>query len=56
MNLSIEQREVLQRWLPLILVIGGVWLLARGIRNLFWTVFGLTWAFVWSGGWLLFWR
>ena len=56
MNLSIDQRETLQRWLPLVLAIGGAWLLLRGIRKLSGLLFGLAWVFAWSGGWLLFWR
>jgi hypothetical protein len=50
MNLSIEQRETLNRWLPTILVALGIWLLARGIRRAFWAAFGLAWVMYWTGG------
>lgn len=55
MNLSIEQRETLNRWLPTILVAVGIWLVARGIRRLFWTVFGLAWVMYWTSGRFPFW-
>ncbi|MEP6882785.1 MAG: hypothetical protein ABI866_12375 [Dokdonella sp.] len=55
MNLSIEQRETLNRWLPTILVIAAVWLLARGLKRLFWAAFGIGWVMVFSGGRFPFW-
>ena len=40
-------RSTLERYLPLLLAIGVAWLLARGLRNSFWTLFGLFWAVRW---------
>jgi hypothetical protein len=56
MILSVEQRETLHRWLPTILVVAGIWLAARGIKKLFWAVFGLAWAFHWAPGAFRFWH
>ena len=39
------QRETLDKYLPLILVALIVWLATRGMRKMFWTAFGLFWAF-----------
>jgi hypothetical protein len=39
------QRETLEKYLPVILAIAVAWLLARGLRKMFWTAFGLYWAF-----------
>lgn len=47
MNLSVEHRETLRRWLPVLLAALGAWLLWRGLKKSFWTVFGLAWAFWW---------
>ena len=47
-DLSASQRETLEKYLPLMLVALVVWLAARGMRRMFWTAFGLFWAF---GGW-----
>ena len=32
------------RYLPAVLAVIGVWLLLRGLRKSFWTLFGLFWA------------
>ena len=45
LELSSAQRETLQKYLPVVVVALLVWLAARGIRKLFWTAFGLFWAF-----------
>ena len=45
LNLSSAQRETLDKWLPLALVALLVWFAARGLRKVFWTAFGLFWAF-----------
>lgn len=50
MVLSAEQRETMQKWLPVILAIVGIWWLARGMKNMFWTAFGLFWAYHWAPG------
>ncbi|MEO5559901.1 MAG: hypothetical protein ABIO49_08715 [Dokdonella sp.] len=48
-NLSTPQRETLEKYMPVLLAIGVAWLLARGLKKLFWMAFGLFWAFHWSG-------
>ena len=50
MNLSFEQRETLSRWLPTLLAVAAIWLLARGFKRLLWTAFGIGWVIYWSGG------
>lgn len=50
MNLSIQQRETLHRWLPTILVAIAIWFVARGIKRAFWAAFGLAWVVHWTGG------
>lgn len=44
-------REVLEKYLPVLLAIAIAWLLARGLKKMFWTAFGLYWAFRASGFW-----
>jgi len=44
-ELSPNQRETLDKYLPLVLVALIIWLAARGMRKMFWTAFGLFWAF-----------
>lgn len=39
-----SQRDVLGRYLPAILALAAAWLLLRGLRKSFWTLFGLYWA------------
>lgn len=51
-TVSPSTRATLAKWMPILLAIGAVWLLARGIRRLFWTAFGLAWAFWWVVPWL----
>ncbi|GAA0703801.1 hypothetical protein [Dokdonella soli] len=48
-DLSSPQRETLEKYLPFVLAIAVAWLLARGLKKLFWTAFGLFRAFHWSG-------
>ena len=45
LDLSSVPRETLEKYLPLVLVAIIVWLMARGLRKMFWTAFGLFWAF-----------
>jgi len=52
-RLSPSNRTLIEKWLPVLLAVGVVWLLARGLKNLFWTGFGLFWAFWWTGHWFL---
>ena len=44
-DLSSGQRGSLEKYLPLVIVALLVWFVARGIRRVFWTAFGLFWAF-----------
>jgi hypothetical protein len=44
-ELSSGQRETLDKYLPLVIVALLVWVAARGFRKIFWTAFGLFWAF-----------
>jgi hypothetical protein len=44
-DLSSSQRETLEKYLPLVIVALLVWFAARGLRKMFWTAFGLLWAF-----------
>lgn len=43
-ELPASQRETLGKYLPAILAIIAAWLLLRGLRKSFWTLFGLFWA------------
>ena len=45
LNLAGVPRETLEKWLPLVIVAILVWFAARGLRKMFWTAFGLFWAF-----------
>ena len=44
-NLFPKQRDLLDKYLPWLLAGGAAWLVARGLRKLAWTAFGLYWAF-----------
>lgn len=48
---SLPQREILERYLPLLLAMGVASLLAHGLKKMFWTAFGLFWMFHWNGFW-----
>ncbi|WP_395681107.1 hypothetical protein [Dokdonella sp.] len=52
-NLSAGQRETLEKYLPLLLIVAVGWLAARGLRKSFWSLFGMFWALRASG--LLHW-
>lgn len=52
-DLSSNQRELLDKYLPLLIAIGVGWLAARGIRKTLWSLFGMFWAVRFSG--LLHW-
>ena len=45
LELSSAQRETLDKYMPLLIVAFVVWFAARGFRKMFWTAFGLFWAF-----------
>lgn len=55
-NFTGLKRETLEKYLPVIIAIAVAWLLARGLRKSFWTLFGLSWAFYGSGASRLFWH
>ncbi|MFI4970739.1 MAG: hypothetical protein ACHP7D_11090 [Lysobacterales bacterium] len=44
---STPQRATLEKYMPVLLAIAVAWLLARGLRKMLWTAFGLFWAFHW---------
>lgn len=44
-RLSPPQRALLDKYLLWLLAGGAAWLLARGLRKLAWTAFGLYWMF-----------
>lgn len=44
-NLSPSLQEKIEKYLPAVLVVAVAWLLARGLKKLFWNLFGLYWAF-----------
>lgn len=46
-NPTTSQREILEKYMPVLLAIAVAWLLARGLRKMLWTGFGLFWAFHW---------
>ncbi|MEO5626015.1 MAG: hypothetical protein ABIQ70_08415 [Dokdonella sp.] len=48
-NLSAPQRQMLEKYLPVLLAIGVTWLLGRSLKKMFWVAFGLFWAFHGSG-------
>ncbi|HEX7769776.1 MAG TPA: hypothetical protein VF422_07090 [Dokdonella sp.] len=43
-QITAAQRETFGRYLPAVLAVVGIWLLLRGLRKSFWTLFGLYWA------------
>lgn len=52
-NPSSSTRSTLSKWLPILLAAGLAWLVVRGIGRLFWTSFGLFWAFWWTTAWFV---
>jgi hypothetical protein len=46
-ELPTPSRETLEKYLPVLLAIVVAWLFARGLRKMFWTAFGMFWAFQW---------
>lgn len=54
-NLSTPTRETLEKYIPVLLAIGVSWLLARGLKKVFWTAFGMYWA-IHASGMSHFWR
>ena len=43
--LSQTQRDTLEKYLPLVVVALLAWFAARSLKRMFWTAFGLFWAF-----------
>jgi hypothetical protein len=56
MNLTLDQRETLRRWLPVLLMVALAWLAAGGGRKVFGMLFGIAWVMVWTGGRFPFWH
>ena len=50
------ERSRLLRWLLLAVALFALWRFARGLKKLFWAMFGIAMAFWWSGGFLFFLR
>ncbi len=48
-ELPATQRETLEKYLPVVLAIGVAWLAARGLKKSLWSLFGMYWAFRFSG-------
>lgn len=46
-DITATQRATFGKYLPAILAVVAVWLLLRGMRKSFWTLFGLFCAFRW---------
>lgn len=48
------ERSRLFRWLLVAVAIFALWRFGRGLKKLFWAMFGIAMAFWWSGGALWF--
>lgn len=48
------ERSRLVRWLLVALAVFALWRFGRGLKKLFWAMFGIAMAFWWSGGALWF--
>ena len=46
-DLRTPSRETLEKYMPVLLALVVAWLVARGLKKMFWTAFGLFWAFGW---------
>lgn len=46
-EITASQRTTFGKYLPAILAVVALWLLLRGMRKSFWTLFGMFWAFRW---------
>jgi hypothetical protein len=44
---SLPTGPTLEKYMPALLAIAVAWLFARGLKGIFWTAFGLYWAFHW---------
>ncbi len=51
MNVTAEQRQTFEKYLPWILVLLAAWLFGRGLKKMFWTLFGLASMLWWTGAW-----
>jgi hypothetical protein len=47
-RLSASSQTLIDKYLPVLIALGVAWLCARGLKKLFWTAFGLYWAFHWT--------
>lgn len=50
MNVTAEQRQTLDKYLPWILAFVAAWLVGRGLKKMMWRLVGLGWVFYWTGG------
>jgi hypothetical protein len=50
MNVTAEQQRTFEKYLPWILALLAAWVVGRGLRKMFWTLFGLAWMMWWTGG------
>jgi hypothetical protein len=50
MNVTAEQRQTLDKYLPWILAAVAAWFFTRGLKRTFWKLFGIAWVIYWSGG------
>lgn len=50
MNITADQRQLLDKYLPWILAALAAWVLARGLKKMLWTLFGFAWMLHWTGG------
>jgi len=49
-ELSSNQRDTLEKYLPLMFVALLIWFAAKGLRRMFWMAFAMFWAFGGVGG------
>ena len=50
MNITAENRQMLEKYLPWMLAALAIWFVGRGLRKMLWTLFGLAWMLHWTGG------
>ncbi|NII09102.1 hypothetical protein [Oleiagrimonas sp. C23AA] len=50
MNVHNSSERTLDKWMPWLLGLATVWLLGRGLRKTFWSLFGMAWALYWVFG------
>ena len=50
MNVTAEQRQMLDKYLPWILAALAAWVLGRGLKKMMWSLIGMAWVLHWTGG------